>query len=109
MKYLVVGSGGPGFSSPEEALEVLETIILPSFAALKKLEAAKKILAGGLPVGERTFVFILDARSNEEVDQLLRAIPMWGSLEWEVTPLLSFSARAAEERKAVKAIKRATR
>lgn len=109
MKYLVVGSGGPGFSSPEEAREVLETIILPSFAALTKLEAAKKILAGGLPVGERTFVFILEARSNEEVDQLLRDIPMWGALEWEVTPLLSFSARAAEERKAIKAIKRATR
>jgi len=53
MKYLVVASGGPGFSSPEEALEVLEKTILPSFAALKKLEAAKKILAGGLPVGDR--------------------------------------------------------
>jgi len=109
MKYLVVASGGPGFSSPEEALEVLEKTILPSFAALKKLETAKKILAGGLPVGDRAFVFILEARSNEEVDQLLRDIPMWGSLDWEVTPLLSFSARAAEERKAIKAIKRATR
>jgi muconolactone delta-isomerase len=109
MKYLVVASGGPGFSSAEEALEVLEKTILPSFAALNKLEAEKKILAGGLPVGDRAFVFILEARSNEEVDQLLRDIPMWGSLDWEVTPLLSFSARAAEERKAIKAIKRAMR
>ena len=112
MKYLVVASGGPGFSSAEEAREVLEKTILPSFAALNKLEAEKKILAGGLPVGDRAFVFILEARSNEEVDQLLRDLPMLsmrGSLEWEVTPLLSFSARAAEERKAIKAIKRAMR
>jgi len=31
MKYLVVGSGGPGFASPKEAVKVLEEIILPSF------------------------------------------------------------------------------
>jgi hypothetical protein len=30
-KYLVIGSGGPGFSSPEEAIKVLEEIVLPSF------------------------------------------------------------------------------
>ena len=109
MKYLVVASAGPGFSSPDEAVEVLEKVVMPTFAALKKLEAKKKILAGGLPVGDRAFVFILEARSNEEVDQLLRDIPMWGSLDWEVTPLLSFSARAAEERKAIRAIKSARR
>ena len=109
MKFLVFASAGPGFSSPEEALEVLEKVVMPSFAALRKLEASKKLLAGGLPVGDRAFVFILEARSNEEVDQLLRDIPMWGSLDWEVTPLVSFSARAAEERKAIKAIKLAKR
>ena len=31
MKYLVVGSGGPGFASAEEALLVLESVVLPSF------------------------------------------------------------------------------
>jgi len=56
MKYLVVGSEGPGFTSPEEVLAVLEGGILPTFDALMKLEAEKKILAGGLPVGDRAFV-----------------------------------------------------
>jgi hypothetical protein len=102
MKYLVVGSGGPGFSSPQEAVQVLEEIILPSFEALMKLEAEKKILAGGLPVGERTFVFILEASSNEEVDRMLRNIPMWGVLEWEVTPLQTLEGRASQEREFVK-------
>lgn len=106
MKYLVVGSGGPGFASPEEASKVLEGIILPSFDQLIKLEKQKKILAGGLPVGDRAFVFIVEASSNEELDQMLREIPMWGSLEWEVTALQTFAGRAAQERSIVKKLKK---
>ncbi len=107
MKYLVHGSEGPGFASPEEAVQVLERVVLPSFDALIKLEEAKKIVAGGLPVGDRAFVFIVEASSNEEVDQLLRSIPMWGVLRWKVTPLQTFAGRAAHERKAIKELKKA--
>ncbi len=106
MKYLVVGSGGPGFAYPEEAVKVLEEIILPSFDQLVKLEKKKTILAGGLPVGERAFVFIVEASSNDEVDQILRRIPMWGSLDWEVTALQTFAGRAAQERSIVKELKK---
>ena len=53
MKYLVIGSEGPGFASPEQAVEILEKVILPTFDALITLEVEKKILAGGLPVGAR--------------------------------------------------------
>ena len=106
MKYLVIGSGGPGFASPEEAVEVLKKIILPSFDQLIGLEKKKKILAGGLPVGERAFVFIAEASSNEELDQMLRKLPMWGSLDWEVTPLQTFSGRAAQERSIVKKLRK---
>lgn len=107
MKYFVSASGGPGFTSPEEALNILEKIVLPSFDTLIKLEGEKKILGGGLAVGERAFVFIVEASSNEELDELLRKIPMWGSLDWEVTPLVSFGSRAATERQAVKELKKA--
>jgi hypothetical protein len=105
MRYLVVGSDGPGFSTPEEMVEVLEGGILPTFDALKKLEAEKKIIAGGLPVGGRTFIFIAEASSNEELDKMLRAIPAWGVLNWEVTPLQSFASRAACERDMLSRIK----
>jgi hypothetical protein len=44
MKYLVIGSGGPGFASQEEAIQVLEKTILPSLEYLMKLEAQNKIL-----------------------------------------------------------------
>ena len=105
MKYLVVGSGGPGFASSEEALHVLDSIILPSFEQLITLESENKILGGGLPVGDRAFVFIVEASSNDELDNMLRNIPMWGSLDWEVTALQSFSGRAEQEHKYVDALK----
>lgn len=107
MKYLVVGSEGPGFASPEEAVEVLEKGILPTFDALLKLEGEKKI-TGGLPVGDRGFVFIAEASSNEELDEVLRNIPAWGALKWQVTPLQSFAGRAAKERQVLKQIRRTT-
>lgn len=104
-QYLVVTSQGPGFLSPEEALEVLDKRIIPAFDALLKLEADKKIVAGGLPVGERSLVFILEASSNDEVDQLLRDIPIWGRVEWKVTPLQSIKGRAMMERNVVQKLK----
>jgi hypothetical protein len=106
VRYLVSGSEGPGFASPEEAVEILEEVVLPTFDALMKLEARKKIVAGGLPVGDRAFVFIAEAASNEELDRLLRSLPAWGVLEWRVTPLQSFAGRAAQERDLVKQFKK---
>jgi len=106
MKYMVSGSEGPGFASPEEAVEILEEVVLPTFDALMKLEAQKKIVAGGLPVGDRAFVFIAEAASNEELDRLLRSLPAWGVLEWHVTPLQSFAGRATQDRDLVKQFKK---
>jgi hypothetical protein len=105
MKYLVTGSEGPGFTSPEEAVEVLEGSILPTFDVLLKLESDNKILAGGIPVGDRAIVFILEATSHEEADQLLRDLPAWGVLKWAVTPLQGFEERAKKERSVVEKIK----
>jgi hypothetical protein len=70
---------------------VLEEIIPPSFDQLITLEKKKKILDGGLPAGDRAFVFIAETSSNEELDQMLRKLPMWGSLDWEVTALQTFA------------------
>lgn len=105
MKYLVIGSEGPGFASPQEAVNILESIVIPSFDALIQLEKQGKILAGGLPVGDRAFVFIMEAASNAEVDELLRNLPMWGSLKWKVTALQSIEGRATKERDVIQKIK----
>ena len=108
MKYLVVGAEGPGFASPEEALEVLEKGILPTFDALMQLEEDEKILAGGLPIGDRALVFIAEAASNEELDRMLRSIPAWGVLKWEVSALQTFAGRAEQEREIVEELKGAS-
>jgi len=98
MLYLVTATGGPSFGSEEEAVHVLKEIIMPSFTEMIKLKKQKKILAGGLPVGERSFVFVAQAPSNDALDAMLRAIPMWAALDWEAVPLQSFEGRAKIER-----------
>jgi muconolactone delta-isomerase len=106
MKYLVSAVGGPSFSSPEEAAQLLEHFVLPSLEKLAALESEKKILAGGCPVGERALIFIIEASSNEELDQLLMEIPLWVRMEWEVTPLQSFEKRAGHAKDIVRQFKK---
>lgn len=107
MQYLVTATHGPGLSDPQQAVEVLENLILPGFEMLMKLEAQKKILAGGIPVAGREFVFVMDAPSNEELDRLLRSVPFWGVFQWNVTPLESVRDRDKQERDAVQELKTA--
>jgi muconolactone delta-isomerase len=109
MKYLVHAAKGPSFTSAEEMIPILEKIVLPGLDAVTDLEAKKTILAGGLPVGERALVFIIEAPSNEELDVMLQKIPLWGLLTWEVTPLQSFKARADHERAFVATVKKGMR
>jgi len=108
MKYLVIGADGPGFASTEEAVQVLENVVIPSLEILTELETEGRILGGGLPVGDRTVAFIVEAHSNEEVDQLLRKMPIWGSLNWEVSALQTFGGRAALERDCIQELQAAT-
>jgi hypothetical protein len=109
MQYLVEGTGGPGFATAAEALTVLESEILPGFEMLLKLEAEGKILAGGLPVADRAFVFVIDVPDNDAADKLIRNIPFWPVLQWKVTPLQSFAGRAEIERATVRSLKEAAR
>jgi hypothetical protein len=81
MKDLVSGSDAPGFATPQEALQLLEEVVLPSLDALNRLQAEKRILAGGVIVGEREFVFVAEAESNEKLDRMLREIPFWGMVK----------------------------
>ena len=43
------------------------------------------------------------------MDALLRDLPMWGVLKWQVTPLQSFKGRARIEREAVRSLKAAAK
>ncbi len=105
MKYLVKGSSGPVSLSSGEMARLLEDVVIPSFDRLVKLEKEGKI-TGGLPVGQRAFIFIVEAASNEEVDRLLRSLPIWGGMEWKVIPLQTFSGREDMEKNILSEMKK---
>jgi hypothetical protein len=98
MRYLVQATKGPAGSSSAELRRILEDLVMPTMAALRRLEDNGKILGGGLPVGDRALAFILDAASHNEADRILRSLPLWGVLTWKVVPLQSFADRGAMER-----------
>ena len=98
MRYLVKASAKSGSNFAGNDVHLLDTVVLPSFAMLANYEIERTILAGGLPVGERSLVMIAEADSNEELDQVLRSLPLWDRLDWSVTPLNSFKGRADVER-----------
>jgi hypothetical protein len=82
-----VDSGGP--PAPAEQVAFLEAIVIPSLQALKASEDSGKIRGGGLS-GRRGVAFVVDAASNEELGDMLRLLPVWGTAEVDVTPLESF-------------------
>ena len=69
-----------------------------------KWEKEGKVV-GGLPVGDRAIIMIVEAASNHEVDRMIRSIPLWPMLNWKVIPLESVAGRAEIERETVKQIK----
>ena len=92
-------------SNPEQAIELLEQLIVPS---LESLAADTKIRAGGLLVGSRAGVFLVAAKSHDEVTELVRALPAWGVWGWKVTPLESFTHRAELEKQVIKGLSSAS-
>ena len=77
MQYLVEGARGPLPPSPEQAIALLEQTVIPHFEYVIRLKTEGKILAGGLPVGDRAFVFIIEAPSNDGADRIVRDMPAW--------------------------------
>ena len=109
MQYLVEGGRGPLGGTPQETLALLEGMVIPHFDYMLKLQTEGKILAGGLPVGDRAFACIIEAASHDEADRIVRDMPLWGVLEWKVTPLQSIAARKAMEQEAVRQLRAVSR
>ena len=107
MRYLVVGEyvdPGP-LLPPQQVVQLVEQLVIPSFEALAKLEDEKKILGGGILVGARGGAFILDVASEDEANRILEDLPFWGVVKWTLTPLQGFRQRAADERPRVERLK----
>ncbi len=100
MQYLVTGEfidPGP-LLPPEQLVELLRQMVLPSHDALTNLRSEGKLLAGGYSVGERAGAFIFDVDSHAELDALLQNLPYWGLLKLNVTPLEEIESRGERDR-----------
>jgi hypothetical protein len=103
MQFLVTidGSGVAGMP-PERLVQVLDQMIIPGVEELAQWEQEGRV-HGGAYTGGRGGVFMIDAGSIEEVDQLVTSLPHWGLLKVDVLPLISTSslverARAVRQR-----------
>jgi muconolactone delta-isomerase len=92
MRFLVtidgsdVGVGMP----PERLAQVMDEMVIPSLERLAQWEQEGRIHGGGYTAA-RGGVFIIDADSSEEVDQLVSSLPHWGLVKVDVKPLVSHS------------------
>src|SRR5215217_2949804 len=100
MQYLVTEeliNPGPQLP-PDQLVGIMRQWVLPSMDTLINLKSEGKIIAGGVPVGERALVLIFEAESNEELDSILQRLPLWGLAKWKVTPLENLEGRTARDR-----------
>jgi muconolactone delta-isomerase len=93
MRFLVTLDGsefGVGMP-PERRGQVVEQMVVPSIEQFAQWEQEGRIYGGGYTAA-RGGVFIMEADSSEEVDQLLTSLPYWGLVKVDVKPLISTSA-----------------
>ena len=92
MRFLVtlVGSNLEGMP-PERLGQVMDQMIIPGIEKLAQWEQEGRIHGGGYTAA-RGGVFMIDAESSEEVDQLVTSLPHWGLLKVDVKPLISTTA-----------------
>jgi len=89
-------------TSREQAIELLDKRIIPT---LDSLGSDAKVRAGGIAGDTLAGAFVVGAQSKDRVDELVRALPAWGIMQWKVTPLETFAHRADIEKKVVQGLR----
>ena len=93
MNYLVQLKLANRPANPQEGAVFIEQFILPTLELCKKLEAEKKIVAGGPLSGAIALSIIVSAESEQELDKVISSLPVWPLMETTVTPLSTFDVR----------------
>ena len=89
-------------TSREQTIELLDKLVIPTLESLGK---DGKVRAGGIVVGTLAGAIVVEAKSKDEVTELVRALPAWGIMQWKVTPLETFAHRADLEKKVVQGLR----
>jgi hypothetical protein len=82
---------------PNEVVSMMEGAVVPSLEILSTMFDQNR-LAGGMFVGQHGFVFVVDATSNRDLDDLLKSLPFWPLHAWTVAPLVAFADALDRER-----------
>ena len=93
MNYLVQLKLANRPANPQEGAVFIEQFILPTLELCKKLEAEKKIVAGGPLSGAIALSLIVSAESEQELDKVISSLPVWPLMETTITPLSTFDVR----------------
>ncbi len=93
MNYLVQLKLASRPATPQEGRVFIEQFILPTLELCKRLEAEKRIVAGGALSGAIALALIVSAESAEQLDDLITSLPVWPRMETTVTPLSTFDVR----------------
>ena len=99
MRFLVTidGSDMAVGRPPEQLAKVVEQMVVPSVEQLAQWEQEGRIYGGGYTTA-RGGVFIMDADSSEEVEDLLTSLPYWGLVKVDVKPLISTGSMVVRAR-----------
>ncbi|HET7208596.1 MAG TPA: muconolactone Delta-isomerase family protein [Terriglobales bacterium] len=93
MNYLVQLKLANRPANQQEGAVFIEQFILPTLELCKKLEAERKIVAGGPLSGAIALSLIVSAESVQELDKVITSLPVWPLMETTVTPLSTFDVR----------------
>ena len=81
-----VGVGTP----PERLAQQMDQMVIPGVEKLAQWEQVGRIHGGGYTAASGG-VFVIDADSIDEVDQLVTSLHNWGLVKVDVKPLISNS------------------
>ena len=110
MRFLVTIDGSDiGVGMPPERLaQQLEQMVTPSLEQLAQWEQEGRIHGGGYTAA-RGGVFMMDATSSEEVEQLLTSLPYWGLVKIEVKALIPTSMMVERGRRVIQRLQEGVR
>ena len=74
----------------DQLTQLIRGAILPSVESLTQLQAQGKVVAGGYPIGRPAIVLLVDAHSEEELYEILEALPLWEQVEVEARQMQGF-------------------
>lgn len=100
VEFEATQAGAP--ANREQTIEQLDKLVIPTLESLGK---DGKVRAGGIAAGTLTGAFVIEAKSKDEVTALVRALPAWSIMQWQVTPIDTFAHRADVEKKVVQGLR----